>query len=99
MQGLGFWVVGHSDGWMCTALSVLTWVWKPFDQELARVIGYDALLRSRLGRTETDLGPEDKQRYLMLKVVWLPKFLVAILFTPDQQSTFCRRIRYITHLE
>jgi len=45
LEGLGFWVVGHKQGWLCTAPS-----WR-FDmglevdliEELARIIGFDAI--------------------------------------------------------
>ena len=45
LEGLGFWVVGHEQGWLCTAPS-----WR-FDtglevdliEELARIIGFDAI--------------------------------------------------------
>jgi phenylalanyl-tRNA synthetase beta chain len=45
LEGLGFWVVGHQQGWLCTAPS-----WR-FDmglevdliEELARIIGFDAI--------------------------------------------------------
>ena len=45
LEGLGFWVVGHDQGWLCTAPS-----WR-FDmglevdliEELARIIGFDAI--------------------------------------------------------
>ena len=45
LEGLGFWVVGHNQGWLCTAPS-----WR-FDmglevdliEELARIIGFDAI--------------------------------------------------------
>ena len=45
LEGLGFWIVGHNQGWLCTAPS-----WR-FDmglevdliEELARIIGFDAI--------------------------------------------------------
>jgi phenylalanyl-tRNA synthetase beta chain len=95
LQGLGFWVVNQSDGWMCTAPS-----WR-FDmgleadliEELARVIGYDAIpsqpIRADLKPTPV---PENKRALASVKNSLVAQgFFEAITFSfvaAEQQNLF-----------
>ena len=73
LEGLGFWVVTHEHGWLCTAPS-----WR-FDmglevdliEELARIIGYDAVPSQRI---TADLiptpVPETRRLCVTLRMSW-----------------------------
>ena len=66
LEGLGFWVVVHEQGWLCTAPS-----WR-FDmglevdliEEIARIIGFDAIPAQPIKATLVPIGVPEKRRAL-----------------------------------
>jgi len=68
LEGLGFWVVGHEQGWLCTAPS-----WR-FDmglevdliEELARIIGFDAIPAQPITASLIPVGVPETRRVLRM---------------------------------
>jgi phenylalanyl-tRNA synthetase beta chain len=68
LEGLGFWVVGHEQGWLCTAPS-----WR-FDmglevdliEELARIIGFDAIPAQPITASLIPVGVPETHRALRM---------------------------------
>ncbi|MAS21429.1 MAG: phenylalanine--tRNA ligase subunit beta [SAR116 cluster bacterium] len=68
LEGLGFWVVGHKQGWLCTAPS-----WR-FDmglevdliEELARLIGFDAIPSQPIKASLIPVGVPETRRALRM---------------------------------
>jgi len=95
LQGLGFWIVTQEQGWLCTAPS-----WR-FDmglevdliEELARVIGYDAIPAQRLtGELIATPVPETRRALRSAKNDLVARgYFEAVTFSfvePQLQATF-----------
>lgn len=95
LQGLGFWIVTQEQGWLCTAPS-----WR-FDmglevdliEELARVIGYDAIPSQRLtGELIATPVPETRRALRSAKNDLVARgYYEAVTFSfvePQLQATF-----------
>ena len=95
LQGLGFWIVTQEQGWLCTAPS-----WR-FDmglevdliEELARVIGYDAIPAQRLtGELIATPVPETRRALRSAKNDLVARgYYEAVTFSfvePQLQATF-----------
>ena len=93
--GLGFWVVGHDQGWLCTAPS-----WR-FDmglevdliEEIARVIGYDAIPARRIvGALNPIPVPETRRLMRQAKNELVARgYFEAVTFSfvaPELQASF-----------
>ncbi|MFL2491155.1 MAG: phenylalanine--tRNA ligase subunit beta [Luminiphilus sp.] len=95
LEGLGFWVVGHKQGWLCTAPS-----WR-FDmglevdliEELARLIGFDAIPSQPIKASLIPVGvPETRRALRMAKNELVARgYFEAVTFSfvaPEVQSYF-----------
>lgn len=95
LEGLGFWVVGHEHGWLCTAPS-----WR-FDmglevdliEELARIIGFDAIPAQPIKAGLIPVGvPETRRALRMAKNDLVARgYFEAVTFSfvaPELQSYF-----------
>ena len=95
LEGLGFWVVGHKQGWLCTAPS-----WR-FDmglevdliEELARLIGFDAIPSQPIKASLIPVGvPETRRALRMAKNDLVARgYFEAVTFSfvaPEVQSYF-----------
>ena len=95
LEGLGFWVVGHKQGWLCTAPS-----WR-FDmglevdliEELARIIGFDAIPSQPIKANLIPLAVPETARALRLAKNDLVArgYFEAVTFSfvaPDLQAHF-----------
>ena len=95
LEGLGFWVVGHQQGWLCTAPS-----WR-FDmgievdliEELARIIGFDAIPSQPIKANLIPLAVPETARALRLAKNDLVArgYFEAVTFSfvaPDLQAHF-----------
>ena len=95
LEGLGFWVVGHKQGWLCTAPS-----WR-FDmglevdliEELARLIGFDAIPSQPIKANLIPLAVPETARALRLAKNDLVArgYFEAVTFSfvaPDLQAHF-----------
>ena len=95
LEGLGFWVVGHEQGWLCTAPS-----WR-FDmglevdliEELARIIGFDAIPAQPITASLIPVGvPETRRALRMAKNDLVARgYFEAVTFSfvaPEVQTFF-----------
>jgi phenylalanyl-tRNA synthetase beta chain len=95
LEGLGFWVVGHEHGWLCTAPS-----WR-FDmglevdliEELARIIGFDAIPAQPIKASLIPVGvPETRRALRMAKNDLVARgYFEAVTFSfvaPEVQTFF-----------
>ncbi|MEC8000720.1 MAG: phenylalanine--tRNA ligase subunit beta, partial [Pseudomonadota bacterium] len=95
LKGLGFWVVGHEQGWLCTAPS-----WR-FDmglevdliEELARIIGFDAIPAQPITASLIPVGvPETRRALRMAKNDLVARgYFEAVTFSfvaPEVQTFF-----------
>mgnify|MGYP001176554299 FL=1 len=95
LEGLGFWVVGHKQGWLCTAPS-----WR-FDmglevdliEELALPIGFDAIPSQPIKASLIPVGvPETRRALRMAKNELVARgYFEAVTFSfvaPEVQSYF-----------
>ena len=95
LEGLGFWVVGHEQGWLCTAPS-----WR-FDmglevdliEELARIIGFDAIPAQPITASLIPVGvPETRRALRMVKNDLVARgYFEAVTFSfvaPEVQTFF-----------
>ena len=95
LEGLGFWVVGHEQGWLCTAPS-----WR-FDmglevdliEELARIIGFDAIPAQPITASLIPVGvPETRRALRMAKNELVARgYFEAVTFSfvaPEVQTFF-----------
>ncbi|MBL6694452.1 MAG: phenylalanine--tRNA ligase subunit beta [Luminiphilus sp.] len=95
LEGLGFWVVGHEQGWLCTAPS-----WR-FDmglevdliEEIARIIGFDAIPAQPIKARLIPVGvPETRRALRMTKNDLVARgYFEAVTFSfvaPEVQAYF-----------
>ena len=95
LEGRGYWVVGHKQGWLCTAPS-----WR-FDmglevdliEELARLIGFDAIPSQPIKASLIPVGvPETRRALRMAKNELVARgYFEAVTFSfvaPEVQSYF-----------